>query len=72
MRVWDLIPTLRDKTRIFTEPRNILDRSLTSSVSFQEVIDKFGRYPQRNETLGRENTPEEEAFLRDIPERYIW
>jgi len=38
----------------------------------KEVIDKFGRYPQRNKPLGRENTPEEEEFLNNTPDRYKW
>lgn len=29
-----------------------------------EVIKKFGRFPHRNEILGRTSTPEEEAFLK--------
>ena len=29
-----------------------------------EVIQKFGRYPYRNAVLGRENTPEEEEYLK--------
>lgn len=28
-----------------------------------EVIEKFGRYPHRNEILGRMNTPEEDIYL---------
>ena len=28
-----------------------------------EIISRFGRFPHRNAILGRENTPEEEAFL---------
>ncbi|MGB8222298.1 MAG: DUF924 family protein, partial [Polyangiales bacterium] len=27
------------------------------------IIDRFGRYPHRNEILGRSSTPEEVAFL---------
>ena len=30
----------------------------------KDIIDKFGRYPHRNKTLGRESTLEEEAFLQ--------
>jgi len=30
-----------------------------------EVIRRFGRFPHRNPILGRESTPEEEAYLRD-------
>lgn len=33
----------------------------------EEVIRKFGRFPHRNSVLGRENTPEEEAYLKDHP-----
>lgn len=29
----------------------------------RELLLKFGRYPQRNEALGRTSTPEEKAFL---------
>jgi uncharacterized protein (DUF924 family) len=28
------------------------------------IIDRFGRFPHRNETLGRESTPEEREFLK--------
>lgn len=31
------------------------------------VIKKFGRFPHRNNVLGRQSTPEEEAFLKDHP-----
>lgn len=30
----------------------------------KEIIDTFGRYPYRNEVLGRESTPEEVEFLQ--------
>jgi len=29
------------------------------------IIDRFGRYPHRNETLGRPSTPEEMEFLKE-------
>lgn len=29
----------------------------------RDVIARFGRFPHRNAALGRENTPEEEAYL---------
>ena len=31
------------------------------------VLERFGRYPSRNEALGRESTKEEEQFLKDGP-----
>jgi len=30
-----------------------------------DIIERFGRFPHRNERLGRETTPEEQAFLDD-------
>ena len=34
-----------------------------SAASHKEPLDRFGRYPTRNETLGRKSTPEEEEYL---------
>jgi uncharacterized protein (DUF924 family) len=33
-------------------------------------IDRFGRYPHRNVVLGRKDTPEEQAYLRDEAEMW--
>lgn len=33
-------------------------------IKHKEIIDRFGRYPHRNKTLGRESTPEELEFLK--------
>jgi uncharacterized protein (DUF924 family) len=33
----------------------------------RDIVEKFGRFPHRNAVLGRPNTPEEEAFLKDGP-----
>lgn len=33
-----------------------------------DIIERFGRFPHRNKVLGRENTPEEDAYLAgDVP-----
>ena len=52
-----------------------LTRPLTENPDFykwavhhRDLIARFGRFPHRNEILGRENTPEEEAFLADRDE----
>jgi len=37
------------------------------AVRHRNVIARFGRFPARNRALGRENTAEEEAFLRANP-----
>jgi len=38
-----------------------------SAREHREIIARFGRYPHRNETLGRKNTAEEELYLRESP-----
>ena len=40
----------------------------TKARDFMEIIDKFGRFPHRNEMLGRPSTKEEVAFLLEKPE----
>lgn len=39
-------------------------RAYDYAVRHKEVIDRFGRYPHRNEVLGRPSTPEEIEFLK--------
>lgn len=38
--------------------------TLDFELRHKDIIDKFGRYPHRNDTLDRETTDEEEAFLK--------
>jgi uncharacterized protein (DUF924 family) len=40
-----------------------LEKSLTYAKDHAEVIARFGRFPTRNAALGRESTPEEQAYL---------
>lgn len=40
--------------------------------SHKVVIDRFGRFPHRNWILGRESTPEEEAWLADYENLPFW
>jgi uncharacterized protein (DUF924 family) len=42
-----------------------LERNLEYEHKHKAIIDRFGRYPHRNEILGRESTPEELAFLEE-------
>ncbi|WP_188151888.1 DUF924 family protein [Teredinibacter waterburyi] len=37
--------------------------NLDFELRHKAIIDKFGRYPHRNEVLGRKSTPAEKAFL---------
>jgi uncharacterized protein (DUF924 family) len=43
------------------------EKSLASSIGHRDAIEKFGRFPHRNRVLGRENTPEEEEYLKIPP-----
>jgi uncharacterized protein (DUF924 family) len=36
----------------------------------RDVIERFGRFPHRNEILGRQSTPQELAFLREPGSRF--
>ena len=49
-----------DIRRFFYLP---LQHSEDRAEHHREIIDRFGRFPHRNRALGRETTPEEQAFL---------
>ncbi len=55
----DLSLSLYEKTGIET--------AIQAAVSHRDAIVKFGRFPHRNEVLGRQNTPEEEEYLKNPP-----
>lgn len=40
------------------------------AVKHQEIVERFGRFPHRNELLGRESTAEELAFLEQPGSRF--
>ncbi|HET7314503.1 DUF924 family protein [Salinisphaera sp.] len=48
---------------LFSEPG--LEKQLGHEKRHRAVLERFGRYPQRNAALGRESTPEETAFLAE-------
>ena len=41
-----------------------LENNYKFELRHKAIIDQFGRYPHRNRILGRQSTPEEEAFLK--------
>ena len=45
------------------ELHRIFDSNLRYAVAHRDVIMRFGRFPHRNQALGRESTPEEVAWL---------
>ena len=48
---------------LFAALRN--EDTLGYALRHKEIIDRFGRFPHRNEVLGRESTPEEIEFLKE-------
>jgi uncharacterized protein (DUF924 family) len=41
-----------------------MESNLAFELKHKTIIDRFGRYPHRNEIMGRTSTPEEIAFLQ--------
>lgn len=52
-----------EAVRLFSEPG--LEANLDFEYRHKAIIDRFGRYPHRNEALGRKSTVEELAFLKE-------
>ena len=48
-----------------SEHREKYDGSHNYAVIHADIVKRFGRYPHRNELLGRETTDEEAAFLKE-------
>ena len=42
-----------------------IPKNLEFEIKHKKIIDRFGRYPHRNKTLGRRSTPEEIEFLKE-------
>ncbi|CZF83221.1 hypothetical protein GCE9029_03704 [Grimontia celer] len=53
---------------LFNQPG--LENNYEFEVRHKEIIDRFGRYPHRNEILGRESTSEEIEFLKQPGSRF--
>jgi uncharacterized protein (DUF924 family) len=51
-----------EAVRLFSQPG--MEGSLNFEMKHKVIIDQFGRYPHRNEILGRESTPAEIEFLK--------
>lgn len=47
------------------------EESLKYEKIHKEIIDRFGRYPHRNQQLGREHTEEEKAYLEDTSHSFF-
>lgn len=47
--------------KLFNEPG--MEENFKYEIKHKQIIERFGRYPHRNEILGRESTAEEIEFL---------
>ena len=52
-----------EAVKLYTAHGN--ENNLEFELKHKVIIDRFGRYPHRNEILGREATQEEIAFLQE-------
>lgn len=50
---------------LFKARMNLSDEMMMHVEKHREIIYRFGRFPYRNEALGREPTPEETAYLEE-------
>jgi uncharacterized protein (DUF924 family) len=68
-RVFLYMPYMHSESRLIHEvaERLFKENGPQSNYEFElrhkAIVDRFGRYPHRNEILGRESTEEELAFL---------
>ena len=67
----DLADQRRSIALVDTLPRNPDRRGSLRRYGrpYVEVIERFGRFPHRNEILGRESTPDEIAFLAGLDQQ---
>jgi len=52
------------------EMRSTFESSLESAEEHRALIRQFGRFPHRNRLLGRDNTSEEDAYLKEAGDRF--
>ncbi len=75
-RVFLYMPYMHSESRVIHEVAEPLfrDRAPKDNHDFElrhkAIVDRFGRYPHRNELLGRSSTPEELAFLTQPGSRF--
>jgi uncharacterized protein (DUF924 family) len=68
LRVFVYLPfehseNLADQERCVALSASLGGEVRKASLEHLDIIQRFGRFPHRNEILGRETTPEEKAFL---------
>ena len=56
---------VENERKSFAQLVHLLELNRKWCCEHLEILQAFGRYPHRNKVLGRENTEEEELYLRD-------
>lgn len=75
-RVFVYMPYMHSESRAIHRVAELLFReraprdNLDFELRHKAIIDRFGRYPHRNEVLGRPSTEEELAFLKQPGSRF--
>ncbi len=74
-RTFMLMPYMHSESRLVHVQAEVLFRVFAPDnyefeVRHKAIIDRFGRYPHRNEVLNRISTPEEIEFLRQPGSRF--
>ena len=76
-RMFLYMPFMHSESKLIHEQAVPLFESLGNSETLKyehihkDIIDQFGRYPHRNETLGRESTVEEKDYLANNQESFF-
>lgn len=76
-RLFLYLPFQHSESALIHEEAMRLFEALAHEKAFEmerihrDIIDRFGRYPHRNEQLGRETTPEEADYLRENHEEFF-
>ncbi|PVZ83655.1 DUF924 domain-containing protein [Serratia sp. S1B] len=71
MRAFCYLPYMHSESRVIHQEALILfnqpglEDNLEFEMKHKVIIDRFGRYPHRNQVLGRNSTAEELAFLKE-------
>jgi uncharacterized protein (DUF924 family) len=69
-RAFLFLPYMHSESRAIHEVAEVLYREFAPEDNYafelkhKVIVDRFGRYPHRNEVLGRVSTPEEVEFLK--------
>jgi uncharacterized protein (DUF924 family) len=53
------------------DEKALYENFLDFAIQHRDLIARFGRFPYRNNILGRENTPEEDAFLNETKLSFV-